>query len=44
MTGDIFEEDEGRFDLADDPGDMGPEVARVVGPRRLPATLNGWHG
>ena len=34
MMGDILEEDEGRFDLADDAGDMGPEVARVV---RAPA-------
>jgi hypothetical protein len=34
MMGDIFEEDEGRLDLADDAGDMGPEVARVV---RAPA-------
>ncbi len=30
MMGDIFEEDEGRLDLGDDAGDMGPEVARVV--------------
>ena len=30
MMGDILEEHEGRLDLADDPGDMGPEVARVV--------------
>jgi hypothetical protein len=30
MMGDVFEEDEGRPDLADDPGDMRPEVARVV--------------
>jgi len=34
MMGDILEEHEGRLDLADDPGDMGPEVARVV---RTPA-------
>ena len=34
MMGDIFEEDEGRFDFADDPGDMRPEVARVI---RAPA-------
>ena len=34
MMGDILEEDEGRFDLADDAGDMRPEVARVV---RAPA-------
>ncbi len=31
MMGDILEEDEGRLTLADDAGDMGPEVARVVG-------------
>ena len=34
MMGDILEEDEGRLDLADDPGDMRPEVAWVV---RTPA-------
>jgi hypothetical protein len=34
MMGDILEEDEGRCDLADDAGDMRPEVARVV---RAPA-------
>ena len=34
MMGDILEEDEGRFDFADDAGDMRPEVARVV---RTPA-------
>jgi hypothetical protein len=34
MMGDILEEDEGRVDLADDAGDMRPEVARVV---RAPA-------
>jgi len=31
MMGDILEEDEGRLALADDAGDMRPEVARVVG-------------
>lgn len=31
MMGDILEEDERRLDLADDTGDMRPEVARVVG-------------
>ena len=31
MMGDILEEDEGRLDLADDAGDMRPEVARIVG-------------
>lgn len=30
MMGDILEEHEGRFDFADDAGDMRPEVARVV--------------
>lgn len=34
MMGDILEEDEGRLDLADDAGDMGPEVARII---RTPA-------
>ena len=34
MMGDIFEEDEGRLDLANDARDMWPEVARVV---RAPA-------
>ncbi len=29
MMGDVFEEDEGRLDLSDDPRDMRPEVARV---------------
>lgn len=30
MMGDILEEDEGRLDLTDDAGDMGPEVARII--------------
>ncbi|KGJ18535.1 hypothetical protein IX57_03780 [Paracoccus sanguinis] len=34
MMGDILEEHEGRLDLADNPGDMRPEVPRVV---RAPA-------
>ena len=34
MMGDILEEDEGRLDLVDDAGDMGPEVARII---RTPA-------
>ena len=34
MMGDILEEDEGRFDFADDAGDVRPEVTRVV---RAPA-------
>ena len=31
MMGDIFKEDEGRFDFADDAGDMRPEVAWILG-------------
>ena len=31
MMGDVFEEDEGRLGLANDAGDMRPEVPRVVG-------------
>ena len=34
MMGDILEEYEGRLDLGDDTGDMGPEVARII---RTPA-------
>ncbi len=34
MMGDVFEEDEGRLDFADDASDMRPEVSRVV---RAPA-------
>lgn len=31
MMGDIFKKDEGRFAFADDPGDMRPEVAGILG-------------
>ena len=31
MMGDVFKEDEGRLDLADDAGDMRPEVAGILG-------------
>jgi hypothetical protein len=31
MMGDILKEDEGRLDLADDTGNMGPKVARILG-------------
>ena len=31
MMGDVFEEDEGRFNFADDAGDMRPEVAWILG-------------
>lgn len=30
MMANILEEDEGRLDLVDDPGNMGPEMARVI--------------
>ena len=33
MMGDVFEEDEGRPDLANDAGDVGPEVPRVGRPQ-----------
>ena len=39
MMGDIFEEDEGRFDLADDAGDMGPKMAWVI--RAAPLARHG---
>jgi len=35
MMGDILKEDEGRLDLRDDTGDMGPEVARVFSAETL---------
>jgi hypothetical protein len=35
MMGDILKEDEGRLDLSDDAGDMGPEVARVFSAETL---------
>jgi len=35
MMGDILKEDEGRLDLSDDAGDMGPEVARVFSAEAL---------
>lgn len=35
MMGDVLEEHEGRLDLADDAGDMRPEVARIVGTPEL---------
>jgi hypothetical protein len=35
VTGDVFEEDPFRLDFADDAGDIGPEVALVIGPFSL---------
>ncbi len=39
MMGDILEEDEGWFDVSDNPGDMWPEVARIIG--TLPLARHG---
>jgi hypothetical protein len=36
MMGDILEEDERWLDLADDAGDMGPKVARILGTEASP--------
>ena len=44
MTGDVFEEDPFRTAFADDPGDVGPEVARIVGPAAFPGRAEGLAG
>lgn len=44
MMGDILKEDKGRFDFADDPGNVRPEVARVFRTLPFARTENGWHG
>ena len=50
MAGDVFEEHPAGFDFADDPGDVGPEVAFVVGSFALSglaewlAGVSGKHG
>lgn len=36
MMGDVFEENERRFDLADDPGHVRPEMAGILGTETLP--------
>ena len=36
MPGDVLEEDPFRLDFADDAGDIGPQVALVIGPPALP--------
>ncbi len=41
MTGDVFEEDPIGIDLADDPGNIGPEVAFVVGTLALSGLAEG---
>ena len=44
MTGDVFEEDPFGIDLADDPGDVWPEVAFVVGTLALSGLAEGLAG
>ena len=36
MTGDVLEEDPFRLDFADDPGNVGPQMALVIGSPALP--------
>jgi len=44
MTGDVFEEDPLWAAFGDDAGDVGPEVARVVGPAAFPGGAEGLAG
>lgn len=44
MTGDVFEEHPARFDLADDAGDVRPQVALVVFTAALPCMAEGLAG
>ncbi len=44
MTGHVFEKDPLWAAFADDPGDVGPEVARVVGPTALSGSTEGLAG
>nr|WP_247651339.1 hypothetical protein [Roseovarius autotrophicus] len=44
VTGDVFEEDPFGETFADDTGDLGPEVARVVGPSALSGRAEGLAG
>ena len=44
MTGDVFEEDPFWAALADDAGDLGPEVAGIVGASALPGRAEGLAG
>ncbi len=41
VTGDVFEEDPFRAALADDPRDIGPEVARIIGAAAFPGRAEG---
>jgi hypothetical protein len=44
VTGDVFKEHPFRAAFADDPGDLGPEVAGIVGPTALPRSAEGLAG
>jgi hypothetical protein len=44
VTGDVFEEDPFRAAFADDAGDVGPEVAGIVGPAALSGRAEGLAG
>ena len=44
VTGDVFEEDPLGAAFADDAGDVGPEMARVVGPTALSGSTEGLAG
>ncbi len=41
MTGDVLEEDPFGTAFSDDPGDVGPEVARIVGAAAFPGRAEG---
>lgn len=44
VAGDVFEEDPARPDFGDDPGDLGPEVPRVVGTPAISGQAEGLAG
>ena len=44
MTGDVLEEDPFRTAFSDDAGDVGPEVARIVGAAAFPGRAEGLAG
>jgi hypothetical protein len=44
VPGDVFEEDPFGAELKDDAGDVGPEVAGIVGPAALPGCAEGLAG
>ena len=44
MPGDVFQEDPFGTAFSDDPGDVGPEVARIVGAAAFPGRAEGLAG